>query len=967
MAFRTWSRLLLTALGVSLLAGAGQLGLAYGFGLLRLTGTFTGVTVNQWPAQLVWVAWCAANAAVVGAVLTERVARRDGALTGTGRQLAVAAAAALGATVVAPLCMQPARAAELISVDPVWAVGICAVLGAVVGAGAALAVLLKPPVGWNMAAVAGALWLLALLSAVPSFSATGALPLVRLGVFEPAWLDADAAQRLAMLVLPTTALLAGAVSGALARWRGHPPLVAGATGVAGPVLVAFAYLTAGPGDAVDRYQLAPYYGALLAVAAGALGSAAAALARRPSGGSVAAPQAIEPTDILRPLPAGPPLPGARPSESGADRTDPTDRAAEPGDAEVAGADLAASAGPGTMGTVSGAAAAGRTTPAHWDWPAAGATGFPPRSPGDAPNTTAGLTADRAGAGAPTPAPRPAHPVEPARAGTHEQPAVEPTAATAPNAFPAPPVESADPGAAPGAPAGPNRGAVRSHPVHAADPAHPADPARPADPATTTPGGASRSTAASAPPAADAASGNLSSTSTRADATPARDAAPGTLSSTSTRADATPARDAATTASGDAASGTAAARSAGAGAPPEPVPTDDAAEQPGGTGRSRKGRSSRSTAASATGRSARRATKAEEPAAAESTDEDAGAATPAEPAPRPRRTRKSKATTKRADPTDPTAEPATTGDPSAPTSARDSASTDPAPSGTTTGSTPGSASTVAAPAAGAASTGSVPAAEAAGTADPATSGSDAGRTRVTGIEPAPTAAWASATEPATGTADPAAASTPPAAGDAPAAGKRREGTREPARPVLKPVPAPVTPTADRPAAPRSTWPVAPAWSAPARPTPTARDEATGPAVPEETSGHRPRHRAPLPDLERAASWEALATARRAGPTAPAEAASEGPADGEDGTPGGAAAGATEQNGGRLRGRLGLFRRNRARTTDEGGSGEAEAEPLAEQDEEYVDWVAGLGRPLADNEPEQESGRRSLRSTGRHHRD
>ncbi|PWU54968.1 hypothetical protein DLJ47_11080, partial [Micromonospora sp. S4605] len=176
-----------------------------------------------------------------------------------------------------------------------------------------------------------------------------------------------------------------------------------------------------------------------------------------------------------------------------------------------------------------------------------------------------------------------------------------------------------------------------------------------------------------------------------------------------------------------------------------------------------------------------------------------------------------------------------------------------------------------------------------------------------------------------------------------------------------------PTADRPAAPRSTWPVAPAWSAPGRPTPAARDEATGPAVPEETSGHRPRHRAPLPDLERAASWEALATARRAGPTAPAEAAPSGPADGEDAPTGGAAAGAGEQNGGRLRGRLGLFRRNRARTTDEGGSGEAEAEPLAAQDEEYVDWVAGLGRPLADNEPEQESGRRSLRSSGRHHRD
>lgn len=246
MAFRTWGRLLLTALGVSVLAGAGQLGVAYGFGIVRLTGAFTGTTVNQWPAQLVWVGWFAANAAVAGAVVTGRLARRDAPAASTGRQLAVAGAAALGATVIAPLCMQPARAAELISVDPVWAVGICAVVGAVIGAGAAIAVLFRPELGWNMAAVAGAVWLLALISVLPSLGTAGPLPTVRLGVLEPSWLDDDAAQRLALLLLPTVALLAGAATAALARWRGQVPLVSGATGVAGPVLVAFAYLTAGP-------------------------------------------------------------------------------------------------------------------------------------------------------------------------------------------------------------------------------------------------------------------------------------------------------------------------------------------------------------------------------------------------------------------------------------------------------------------------------------------------------------------------------------------------------------------------------------------------------------------------------------------------------------------------------------------------------------------------------------------------
>ncbi|PZG10280.1 hypothetical protein C1I95_28230, partial [Micromonospora craterilacus] len=302
MANRTLSRLLLTAFGVSLLAGAGQLGLAFGFGVVRLTGAFTGATVNQWPAQLVWAGWFAANAAVIGAVLTERMARHEGQLTGTGRQLAVAGGAALGATVVAPLCMQPARSAELISIDPVWAVAICAVLGAVVGAGAALAVLFRPPFAWNMAAVAAVVWLVALLSVVPSLGADGPLNPVRLGVLEPAWLSADAAQRLGLLVLPMVTLLAGVATGALARRRGHPPLVSGPSGVAGPVLVAFAYLTAGPGDTGDRYQLSPYYGALIAVAVGALGSATAALLPWPPGRRPTADTAIEPTAILQPLP-----------------------------------------------------------------------------------------------------------------------------------------------------------------------------------------------------------------------------------------------------------------------------------------------------------------------------------------------------------------------------------------------------------------------------------------------------------------------------------------------------------------------------------------------------------------------------------------------------------------------------------------------------------------------------------------
>lgn len=337
MLFRTWRNLLLTALGMGVLAGAGQLGIAFGFGIVPLTDAPTGATVNQWPAQLVWVGWFAAHAAIAGTVVAARLARRYGVLASTGSLVAVAAAAALGATVVAPLCIRPAQAAERFSVDPVWAVGICAILGAVVGAGAAIAVLVKPPLGWNMAAVGGAVWVLALVSVVPSLTTAGPLPAVRLGVLESVGLDAT--QRQVILILPAVALLVGAATGGLARWRGHPPLVNGATGAVGAVLVAFAYLTAGPGDAVDRYQITPYYGALIAVAAGVLGSAAAAWLRWPLLPGTAEARVIEPTDILRPVSADPAVPQAMtPADGGTTgEPEPVDLA---GTGPVAGATVA---------------------------------------------------------------------------------------------------------------------------------------------------------------------------------------------------------------------------------------------------------------------------------------------------------------------------------------------------------------------------------------------------------------------------------------------------------------------------------------------------------------------------------------------------------------------------------------------------------------------------------------------------
>ncbi|WP_410821781.1 hypothetical protein [Micromonospora sp. 050-3] len=1080
MAFRTWGRLLLTALGVSVLAGAGQLGVAYGFGIVRLTGAFTGTTVNQWPAQLVWVGWFAANAAVAGAVLTGRLARRDTPAVGTGRQLAVGGAAALGATVIAPLCMQPARAAELISVDPVWAVGICAMVGAVIGAGAAIAVLLRPELGWNMAAVAGAVWLLALISVLPSLGAVGPLPTVRLGVLEPSWLDDAAAQRLALLLLPIVALLAGAATAGLARWRGQAPLVSGATGVAGPVLVAFAYLTAGPGDAVDRYQAAPYYGSLIAILAGALGAAAAALLRWPTGTRAADPQAIEPTAILRPLPAGPALPGAANDRDSAERTD----------TETTNAELA-TAQPG--GVVAGPWAAGdpdsvRTVPAHWDWPETTASGQ--HGPAPATASPAAPTQPAAWVTAPTGEFSAAGQTLPRH---DDVPATtEPSASTD--------VSKVTDASAIGTTAGR---------VDAATPTG----GRAADELTGSAATGRGGSIATGTSGSSATSGGPTDgrTTRRSTATPSSTGAPGSGTTSAAATSAPTSSDAPSPATGSTARtsaaairearSSAAATSTGSGTEAtSTVPTGTDAPSPAATGTSSTGTSSTGTSSTGTSSTG-------------TADQD----TPeAPPTIKPRRSRKPKANPDAtasdvADDTSPAA-PATASETTTnetttdatpareTTTGRATKGTRPGRSADSTGSD--AATDTPAPSRGSlgersSSTSEVLSAAAAGTAaaarTTATGAKRAPATPVTGSKQKPAASTTAADgatqvptnpeSPTTATdathipttattATPApttaadatpAAAVPTTAGQVGAEATARvpkadtgskaapadatsdsaiAGARgtDSARPAAEDVPtaglfgatAASDPDADRWTPAPSAWPVTPTWTVPPQASEPEATESEGPSNPDEPTGPtgpmpRPRHRAPLPDLSRAGTWNAFDTSRRRGSagsqdsstarTAPTDASdtatpTEHPAPTEFpstlGAPSGSATTTNATNAttdsattdsatgtgtgtgtGDLtpadaasatstppkvaeqpsrRGRLGgLFRRNRSRADEESPKTSDAAEPLATQDEEFVDWVAGLSKPVSDNEPEQENGRRSLRSTGRHHRD
>ncbi|MEU7906094.1 hypothetical protein [Actinoplanes sp. NPDC049118] len=283
MAFRTWAKLLSATLGVAALAGASQLGLAYGLGIVRLTRVLDVTTRDQWTAQLAWIAWFAMTAAVAGALAGVVLLRRwspGPARLGVGTELALSFAAAIGAGVVVPLTMQPARTAQVAGVDEVVVIAICAGLGALVGIFAAWAALAQAVARWSVVVTGIAVWVIAVVSVAPSLAPSDPLPAVRLGVYDAGFLPPSVTQRTALATMPALALLIGVVLGWIARRRELPTLTIALAGLAGPALLTLAYLIAGPGEGDDRYQVVPFWAAMTAAGAGVLGSVLAAVLRR---------------------------------------------------------------------------------------------------------------------------------------------------------------------------------------------------------------------------------------------------------------------------------------------------------------------------------------------------------------------------------------------------------------------------------------------------------------------------------------------------------------------------------------------------------------------------------------------------------------------------------------------------------------------------------------------------------------
>ncbi len=317
MTLRIWCRALLAAVAAAALVAAGQLGVAYGLGIVRLGRSFEAGAGNQWNSQLAWVSWFAMLAAVAGTVTANRSIRRRGLTPGVGTRIILAICGGIGAGTTVPLTIQPARSAHLAqTVDPALVVGIATGLGAVAGILISVAVLSLRPLAWSLATVAAAAWLTGLVGIVPYLGPNDPLPSVRLGVPQWTTVAAHTNQLTDTLAMPVLAWLIGAAVAAAARARRESGLGIAVNGVAGAAPLALAYLIAGPGPDADLAdQMSPYLGALIAVPAGLLGSLLVGLIPHGNRDSAEAgepgkpAEAVEPADILPPLtPASPTAP-----------------------------------------------------------------------------------------------------------------------------------------------------------------------------------------------------------------------------------------------------------------------------------------------------------------------------------------------------------------------------------------------------------------------------------------------------------------------------------------------------------------------------------------------------------------------------------------------------------------------------------------------------------------------------------
>ncbi|HET8682299.1 MAG TPA: hypothetical protein VFM54_10555 [Micromonosporaceae bacterium] len=278
----TWVRALVTALATAAMTAAGQLGIGYGLGILRWQQEFVGDDVNLWSAHLTWTAWITAVAVIAGALAGVDSLRRHRLHPGFGGWVGATLAATPGAAVTIPLVAVPASAAELPFTSPALEAGIAAAVGILAGVFGALAVLCARLIAGSVYATIFWVWAVALASAGALMGSSAPPRGQRLGVLALPGMSFDLTQDLVLVMTAGAAVLLGGLIAAYGRWLGEHRLVVAASGLAGPALLAAAYLIAGPGRTSDPPdQLVPYWAALIGVGAGTVTSVLVAFVRRP--------------------------------------------------------------------------------------------------------------------------------------------------------------------------------------------------------------------------------------------------------------------------------------------------------------------------------------------------------------------------------------------------------------------------------------------------------------------------------------------------------------------------------------------------------------------------------------------------------------------------------------------------------------------------------------------------------------
>ncbi|MFG2165282.1 hypothetical protein [Micromonospora chersina] len=289
MARRGWGGSTAAALGVAAGAGAAQLGFGYGLGIINWAPAGAARVEAAWVASLAWATWISATSVIVGAVCAQRLRGADDEEpAGSLPRLGLALAAGVGALVTVLLVAVPARAARVPATSSPQAVAAgYAVAGLVLGVLLATWALHTRAAAVNLVVTTGWLWLLAVVSVLDGVLSGRGLTTAQLGIWQ---ISADSGRFWirdyfywpgALLSLGS-ALLIGILAARGAVRAPERRVGAAASGAAGPLLVALAYLLAVPrlagiaAEQVSAHLIAPY-----AVIAGIGGSVlVAALAQR---------------------------------------------------------------------------------------------------------------------------------------------------------------------------------------------------------------------------------------------------------------------------------------------------------------------------------------------------------------------------------------------------------------------------------------------------------------------------------------------------------------------------------------------------------------------------------------------------------------------------------------------------------------------------------------------------------------